>query len=99
MSLVIIGTVAFDAIETPFGKTDKIVGGSATYVGYSATKLGVNPKLVAVVGDDFPDKTIADFRNSGFDLEGLQVKKGEKTLLLTIINNNNRRRYLGVKIN
>ena len=79
MSLVIIGTVAFDAIETPFGKTDKIVGGSATYVGYSATKLGVNPKLVAVVGDDFPNETIADFKNVGFDLEGLQVKQGEKT--------------------
>lgn len=79
MSLVIIGTVAFDAIETPFGKTDKIVGGSATYVGYSATKLGVNPKLVAVVGDDFPKETISDLKNAGFDLDGLQVKEGEKT--------------------
>lgn len=79
MSLVIIGTVAFDAIETPFGKTDKIIGGSATYVGYSVTKLGVNPKLVAVVGDDFPKETISDLKNSGFDLEGLQIKKGEKT--------------------
>lgn len=79
MSLVIIGTVAFDAIETPFGKTDKIVGGSATYVGYSATKLGVNPKLVAVVGDDFPEETISKLKSNGFDLEGLQVKKGEKT--------------------
>jgi len=79
MSLVIIGTVAFDAIETPFGKTDKIVGGSATYVGYSASKLGVNPKLVAVVGDDFPKETIADLKDAGFDLEGLQVKEGEKT--------------------
>ena len=79
MSLLIIGTVAFDAIETPFGKTDKIVGGSATYVGYSATKLGVNPKLVAVVGDDFPTETINDLKNAGFDLEGLQVKKEEKT--------------------
>ena len=79
MSLVIIGTVAFDAIETPFGKTDKIIGGSATYVGYSASKLGVNPKLVAVVGDDFPQETIGDLKNVGFDLEGLQIKKGEKT--------------------
>lgn len=79
MSLVIIGTVAFDAIETPFGKTDKIIGGSATYVGYSATKLGVKPKLVAVVGDDFPQETIGDLKNVGFDLEGLQIKEGEKT--------------------
>jgi sugar/nucleoside kinase (ribokinase family) len=79
MSLVIIGTVAFDAIETPFGKTDKIIGGSATYVGYSATKLGVKPKLVAVVGDDFPQETIGNLKNVGFDLEGLQIKEGEKT--------------------
>lgn len=79
MSLVIIGTVAFDAIETPFGKTDKIIGGSATYVGYSAVKLGINPKLVAVVGDDFPAEKISKLKSSGFDLEGLQVKKGEKT--------------------
>lgn len=79
MSLVIIGTVAFDAIETPFGKTDKIIGGSATYVGYSASKLGVNPKLVAVVGGDFPQETISDLKRVGFDLEGLQIKEGEKT--------------------
>ncbi len=79
MSLLIIGTVAFDAIETPFGKTDKIIGGSATYVGLSATKTGVNPKLVAVVGDDFPQKYLENLRNEGFDLEGLQIKKGEKS--------------------
>jgi len=78
MSLLIIGTVAFDAIETPFGKTDKIVGGSATYVGYSATKLGVNPKLVAVVREQFTAETINHLKNAGFDLEGLQVKKEEK---------------------
>ncbi|MEY5042281.1 MAG: hypothetical protein RLZZ414_1845 [Bacteroidota bacterium] len=79
MSLLIIGTVAFDAIETPFGKTDKIIGGSATYIGLSATKTGVNPKLVAVVGDDFPQKYLENLRNEGFDLEGLQIKKGEKS--------------------
>jgi sugar/nucleoside kinase (ribokinase family) len=79
MSLLIIGTVAFDAIETPFGKTDKIVGGSATYVGLSATKVGQKPNLVAVVGDDFPQKSIDMMTSKGFDLEGLQVKEGEKT--------------------
>jgi sugar/nucleoside kinase (ribokinase family) len=79
MSLLIIGTVAFDAIETPFGKTDKIIGGSATYVGLSSTKTGANPKLVAVVGDDFPQKYLENLRNEGFDLEGLQIKKGEKS--------------------
>lgn len=79
MSLIIIGTVAFDAIETPFGKTDKIIGGSATYAGLSAANLGVSPKLVAVVGDDFPEKYINDLKEKGFDLEGLQIKKGEKS--------------------
>jgi sugar/nucleoside kinase (ribokinase family) len=79
MSLLIIGTVAFDAIETPFGKTDKIVGGSATYVGLSATKLGQTPNLVAVVGDDFPQESIRMMNSKGFNLDGLQIKKGEKT--------------------
>lgn len=79
MSLIIIGTVAFDAIETPFGKTDKIIGGSATYAGLSAANLGVSPKLVAVVGDDFPEKYINNLKEKGFDLEGLQIKKGEKS--------------------
>ncbi len=79
MSLVIVGTVAFDAIETPFGKTDKIVGGSATYVGLSAAKLGQKPKLIAVVGDDFPQTAIDLLKQNNFDLEGLEIKKGEKT--------------------
>ena len=79
MSLLIIGTVAFDAIETPFGKTDKIIGGSATYVGLSAAKLGQKPNLVAVVGDDFPKESIEMLESKGFNLEGLQIKKGEKT--------------------
>lgn len=79
MSLVIVGTVAFDAIETPFGKTDKIVGGSATYVGLSASKLGQKPKLIAVVGDDFPQSAIDMLKQNNFELEGLEIKKGEKT--------------------
>ena len=79
MSLVVIGTVAFDAIETPFGKTDKIVGGSATYIGLSASKLGVSPKLVAVVGGDFPKETIESLKSHGFDLEGLEIKQDGKT--------------------
>lgn len=79
MSLVIVGTVAFDAIETPFGKTDKILGGSATYVGLSASKLSQKPKLIAVVGEDFPQANIDMLKKNNFDLEGLVVKKGEKT--------------------
>ena len=58
MSILIVGTVAFDAIETPFGKTDKIVGGAATYIGLSASFFSNNLKLVSVVGDDFPKEAI-----------------------------------------
>ncbi|MDB5031104.1 PfkB family carbohydrate kinase [Mucilaginibacter sp.] len=79
MSLVVIGTVAFDAIETPFGKTDKIVGGAATYAGLAAAYFYDKVKIVAVVGDDFPESEIADFRAHGIDTEGLQVKKDEKS--------------------
>lgn len=79
MSLVVVGTVAFDAIETPFGKTDKIIGGAATYSGTSASYFTKNIKLVSVVGDDFPMDMIEQFRKSGLSTEGLQVKKGQKT--------------------
>ncbi len=79
MSLVVIGTVAFDAIETPFGKTDKIVGGAATYAGLAASYFYDKVKIVAVVGDDFPQEEIADFNRHNIDTEGLQIKKGEKS--------------------
>jgi sugar/nucleoside kinase (ribokinase family) len=79
MSLVVVGTVAFDAIETPFGKTDKIIGGAATYSGTSASYFAKNIKLVSVVGDDFPAATIEQFRKNGMSTEGLQVKQGQKT--------------------
>src|SRR3954470_16435979 len=79
MSLLVIGTVAFDAIETPFGKTDKIVGGAATYAGLAASYFYDKIKIVAVVGDDFPENEIADFNKHGIDTEGLQIKKGEKS--------------------
>jgi len=79
MSLLVIGTVAFDAIETPFGKTDKIVGGAATYAGLAASYFYDKVKIVAVVGDDFPQTEIADFNSHGIDTEGLQIKQGEKS--------------------
>lgn len=79
MSLVIIGTVAFDAIETPFGKTDKIVGGAATYASLAASYFYHNVKIVGVVGDDFHNEDIEDFKSHGVDVEGLQIKKGEKS--------------------
>lgn len=79
MSLVVVGTVAFDAIETPFGKTDKIIGGAATYSGISASYFTKNIKLVSVVGDDFPSEMITKFASLGISTEGLQIKKGQKT--------------------
>ncbi|MFM7217007.1 MAG: PfkB family carbohydrate kinase [Bacteroidota bacterium] len=79
MSLVVVGTVAFDAIETPFGKTDKIIGGAATYSGISASYLTDNIKLVSVVGDDFPTEMLQKFGKMGISTEGLQVKQGQKT--------------------
>jgi len=79
MSLLVIGTVAFDAIETPFGKTDKIVGGAATYASLAASYFYDKIKIVAVVGDDFPESEIKDLNKHHIDTEGLQIKKGEKS--------------------
>ena len=79
MSLVIIGSVAFDAIETPFGKTDKIVGGAATYASLAASYFYKDVKIVGVVGEDFHQEDIQNFNDHGIDTEGLQIKKGEKS--------------------
>ncbi|RWU04343.1 PfkB family carbohydrate kinase [Pedobacter chitinilyticus] len=79
MSLIIIGTVAFDAIETPFGKTDKIVGGAATFASLAASYFYNRTKIVAVVGDDFKKEDIDTLNNHGIDTEGLQIKEGEKS--------------------
>ncbi|RKR80639.1 sugar/nucleoside kinase (ribokinase family) [Mucilaginibacter gracilis] len=79
MSLVVIGTVAFDAIETPFGKTDKIVGGAATYASLAASYFYDKVKIVAVVGDDFPAFEIEELNNHYINTEGLQVKAGQKS--------------------
>lgn len=79
MKLLSIGTVAFDALETPFGKRDKIVGGSCTYIALSASYFLKKSGVVSVVGDDFPKEMISRLESRNIDLEGLQVKKGEKT--------------------
>ncbi|MCX2485437.1 PfkB family carbohydrate kinase [Pedobacter sp. MR2016-24] len=79
MSLIIIGTVAFDAIETPFGKTDKIVGGAATYASLAASYFYNKVKIVGVVGDDFHKEDINTLNQHGIDTEGLQIKEGEKS--------------------
>ncbi|PCJ65598.1 MAG: sugar kinase [Bacteroidetes bacterium] len=79
MSLLVIGSVAFDAIETPFGKTDKIIGGAATYISLSSSYFTDEVKLVAVVGGDFPKEDIALLEKHGVDTEGLQIKEDEKS--------------------
>jgi len=79
MSVLVVGTVAFDAIETPFGKTDKIVGGAATYICLSASFFTKKLNLVSVVGEDFPNEAIQMLKNKSVDTKGLQLKKGEKT--------------------
>ena len=79
MSLVNVGTVAFDAIETPFGKTDKIVGGASTYISLAARLFYDPVKLVSVIGDDFDMDMLQRMKDKGIQLEGLQIKEGEKS--------------------
>jgi len=77
--LVIVGTVAFDAIETPFGKTDKILGGAATYIGMAASVFNVDGAIVSIVGGDFPKEDLEMLRSKGMDLSGLEVVEDGKT--------------------
>ena len=77
--LLIVGTVAFDAIETPFGKTDKILGGAGTYIGLSASHFNLQSAIVSVVGEDFPQEYINLLSDRNIDISGLEVVKGGKT--------------------
>jgi sugar/nucleoside kinase (ribokinase family) len=77
--LLIVGTVAFDAIETPFGKTDKILGGAATFIGLAASQFNVDCAIVSVVGEDFPQKYLDLFSQKNIDISSLKVVKGGKT--------------------
>jgi len=79
MSLLIVGTVAFDSIKTPFGKIDKTVGGAATYIGLSASYFTKKSGIVSVVGDDFPEETMKEFNRRGIDTTGIEVVKGGKS--------------------
>ncbi|WP_047548861.1 PfkB family carbohydrate kinase [Psychroserpens sp. Hel_I_66] len=77
--LVIVGTVAFDAIETPFGKTDKILGGAATYIGLSASNFNVDAAAVSVVGGDFPQKYLDLLSDRNVNTDGIEIVKDGKT--------------------
>ena len=77
--LVIVGTVAFDAIETPFGKTDKILGGAATYIGLAASQFKVDGAIVSIVGGDFPKEDLKMLEENGMDISALEVVENGKT--------------------
>jgi sugar/nucleoside kinase (ribokinase family) len=78
MKLLVVGSVAFDAIETPFGKTDKILGGAATYIGITSSILGVKSGIVSVVGGDFPQEYLDMFTNREVNIEGIEIVKEGK---------------------
>ena len=99
--LLIVGTVAFDAIETPFGKTDKILGGAGTYIGLSASHFNVESAIVSVVGDDFPQEYINLLTDRNIDISGLEVVKGGKTFFWSGLYHNdlNSRDTLATELN
>ena len=79
MRLVTVGSVAFDAIESPFGKTDKIVGGAGTFITLASSFFVKEQGIISVVGDDFPASTLENMKVKGIDIQGIQIKTGEKT--------------------
>ena len=99
--LLIVGTVAFDAIETPFGKTDKILGGAATYIGLSASFFNLQSAIVSVVGDDFPQEYLDLLTSRNIDISGLEVIKGGKTFFWSGLYHNvlNSRDTLATELN
>ena len=79
MSIITVGTMAFDAIETPFGKVDKIIGGSATYVAYAASNFMPDVKQISIVGYDFPEEELNELRKRGVSTEGVVVVPDKKS--------------------
>jgi sugar/nucleoside kinase (ribokinase family) len=99
--LLIVGTVAFDAIETPFGKTDKILGGAATFIGLAASYFKTDSAIVSVVGEDFPVGYLDLFRTKGIDTTGLEIVPGGQTFFWKgkYMNDLNRRETLATELN
>jgi sugar/nucleoside kinase (ribokinase family) len=79
MAIITLGTMAFDAIETPFGKIDKIVGGSATYVAYAASHLSQPVQQISIVGNDFPEEEMDELKSRGVELTGVEIVKDKKS--------------------
>lgn len=99
--LVIVGTVAFDAIETPFGKTDKIIGGAGTFIGLSASQFNVDSAIVSVVGGDFPQTYLDLLQESNIDISGIEIVKDGKTFFWSGLYHNdmNSRDTLATELN
>lgn len=79
MSLITVGTMAFDAIETPFGKINQIVGGSATYVAYAASHFVKPVQQISIVGDDFPKEEMEEMKKRGVEMEGVEIVPDKKS--------------------
>ena len=77
--LLIVGTVAFDSIETPFGKVDRILGGSGMFIGISSSVFNINNAIVSVVGSDFPEEYLTLLKTKKIDISGIEIVKGGKT--------------------
>ncbi len=101
MSLLAVGTVAFDDIETPFGRAEMVVGGAATYITLAASYFTKDLKIVSVIGDDFPEEELDYLRSRGVNLEGLQVREGERSFFWSgrYHNNLNDRDTLDTQLN
>ena len=79
MSLMVVGTMAFDALETPFGKVDKIVGGSGIYLAWAASNFTKQIDMVSIVGGDFPEEEMTQLKARGVDFGGLEIVKDGKS--------------------
>ena len=101
MSLVIVGTVAFDSIYTPRGKAENVVGGAATYASWAASYFTKKIKLVSIVGEDFPKEEIELMESNGVDTEGLEIVKGKKSFYWAgkYLDNMNSRETLTTELN
>ena len=79
MSLIVVGSMAFDAIETPFGKIKQVVGGSAIYIAYAASNFVKPIKQISIVGNDFPEDEMKELRKRGVHLDGVEIVKDKKS--------------------
>jgi len=99
--LLIVGTVAFDAIETPFGKTDKILGGSAPYIGLSAAQFDIQSAIISIVGGDFPKEYLQVLRDHNINTSAIEIVKGDKTFFWSgrYLKNMNKRETITTDLN